>query len=77
MTATRYPYNHRTGRTAAVLIRRYVNDEIARMAPTFQASIGNGYEFLCECGDLTCRGIVEMTLAEYRKTKPGSVVGHD
>jgi hypothetical protein len=35
------------------------------------------FQFLCECGDLTCRTLVKMTLADYRASTPGSVAGHD
>jgi hypothetical protein len=35
------------------------------------------FEFVCECGDLKCRTLVEMTLADYRRSTPGSVVGHN
>ena len=77
MKATGYPPDELTGKAAAVRIRRTVNDEIARIGATFQASSTSGFEFVCECGDLRCKGIVTMTLTEYAKTTPGSVVGHD
>jgi hypothetical protein len=59
----------------AIFVRRYVNDEIAEVASRFDANDGSEFEFVCECGDLLCRGLVKMTLAEYRASGPGSVVG--
>jgi hypothetical protein len=56
--------------------RRLVNDEILNLATRFEDGI-TLFEFVCECGDPQCVGLVKMTLAEYRATKPGSVVGHD
>ena len=72
MTATGLPSN---ARAAAVSVRRLVNDEILDAATRF----GDGstlFEFVCECGDLKCRVFVSMTLADYRESTPGSVVGH-
>jgi hypothetical protein len=57
-------------------MRRMVNDEIARIGATFEASITSGFEFVCEGGDLRCQAIVNMALDEYARTTPGSVVGH-
>ena len=64
----------RPGADAAVSIRRYVNEEIARVGERFDVSAE--YEFLCECGDLGCELRVTMTVGRYRATAPGSVVGH-
>jgi hypothetical protein len=56
--------------------RRLVNEEILNVATRFDDGI-TPFEFVCECGDPECVGLVKMTLAEYRATKPGSVVAHD
>ena len=77
MPGAGYPPNDFTGTAGAVRIRRTANNLIARMGATFQASTTMGFEFVCECGDLRCKQIVNMTLADYAKTRPGSVVGHD
>ena len=61
---------------AAVSVRRLVNDEILVAATRFDDG-STLFEFLCECGQLKCRGLVKTTLADYRVSKPGSVVGHD
>jgi hypothetical protein len=58
MTATGYPLTASPGEVGAISIRRTVNDEIARMGATFQAAITDGFEFVCECGDLRCKRIV-------------------
>ena len=74
--------HHRTGpelvaRDAAVGIRRIVNEEIAAVAIRFEPKVGETFEFFCEFGDLRCRAMVDLTLAEYRQLgAPGSVVGH-
>lgn len=57
-------------------VRRFVNDEIAETAARFDAGDGSVFEFVCECGDLSCNGLVELTLSEYAASSPGSVVGH-
>ena len=64
------------GREAAASVRRLANDSVAEVAARFDQDEGGVYQFLCECGDLTCLRVVEMTLADYRTRKPGSVVGH-
>jgi hypothetical protein len=71
MTSTRYA----RGRDRAAYFRRLVNDEILDAATRFDDG-STVFEFLCECGDLDCRETVKMTLADYRATTPGSVVGH-
>lgn len=76
MSTTAYPPNGAPGRQAGVNLRRSVNDEIARVAAGLDGSGGSIFEFFCECGDFTCRGFVRMTLADYRLTRPGSVVAH-
>lgn len=67
---------YRQADSAAVEVRRYVNDEIARVGGRFDAEKSSEFEFLCECGSLGCRAVVKLTLAEYGVTSPGSVVGH-
>lgn len=54
---------------------REVNERIAEVAvrllvPTDERNL---VEFVCECGDLACRGQFEMTLAEYAalRARPG------
>ena len=69
------PPNAPSGRAAAVSLRRLVNDEILNTATRFDDG-STLFVFVCECGDLTCLGLVNMTLAQYRATRPGSVVGH-
>jgi hypothetical protein len=77
MTSTAYPPNDHPGRASVVVLRRTINDEIARMGSPLQATVTGGFEFVCECGDRRCKAIVRMTLANYAQTTPGSVVGHD
>jgi hypothetical protein len=76
MTTARHHPPSAASRDAAISIRRQVNDEIAQTAHRFDANGGSVFEFLCECGDEACDGHVEMTVAAYRGTVPGSVVGH-
>jgi hypothetical protein len=76
MSTTSYPPNESPGRRAAVSIRRYVNEEIARTAGRIAADENGEFEFLCECGDLSCERRVRMALAAYRSSEPGSVVAH-
>ena len=66
----------RPGHDAAVLVRRFVNEQIAQVANDFDADEGNLFEFVCECGDLSCDCYVDMTVAAYRGCAPGSVVAH-
>lgn len=76
MSKTTYPSTRELGIEAAVMLRRFVNDELARVASRFDWN-GREYEFVCECGNLRCDGIVKLTLADFRATRPRSVVGHD
>lgn len=76
MITTAYPGRGESGTGAATSVRRLVNDEIARVAARLDGDDGSVFDFLCECGDLRCRGIARMTLADYRASSPGSVVGH-
>ena len=63
------------GRDAAVSMRRLVNDKIAEVATRLDGD-GAVFEFTCECGDLKCREMKKMTLAEFAAMAPGLVVGH-
>ena len=76
MTTTAYPGRGESGTAAATSVRRLVNDEIARVAARLDGDDGSVFDFLCECGDLRCRGIVQMTLSDYRASGAGSVIGH-
>lgn len=76
MIATVNPASGNPGHAGATSVRRLVNDEIARVAARLDGDDGSVFDFLCECGDLRCRGIVQLTLADYRASGPGSVVGH-
>ena len=77
MNLTAHPPTRAPGIDAAVSVRRFANDEIARVGRTLDdLDEGHRFEFLCECGDLSCGHFVRMTVAEYRATSPGSVVGH-
>ena len=62
--------------TAAIGVRRYVNDEIARVAARLDPEHSAQFAFLCECGSLACRAVVTLTLAEFAESATGSVVGH-
>jgi len=62
---------------ASVLdVRRFVNDSIKDTAERFGADSASTYEFVCECGDLRCRQLVKLTLAEYNEADAGSVRAH-
>lgn len=76
MSVSGFPTRTLYGATAAVSIRRLVNDEILNTAARFDEE-STVFSFLCECGDLRCREYVKMTRAAYAQTTAGSVVGHD
>jgi hypothetical protein len=60
---------------AAVSLRRAVNWEIWALA--VRSGAGSSlYEFVCECGDEGCDGVVPMTAAEFVDTAPGQVRAH-
>lgn len=66
MTATVHKPYAGLGQAAATSARRLVNDQIAYVAAsTFGDDPTSVYEFLCECGDLRCRGQVALTLQQY------------
>ena len=77
MSSTAFPQSWAYGVGAAISVRRFANDEIARVGSSLDdLDEGHRFEFLCECGDLSCTRLVRMTVAEYRASAPGSVVGH-
>jgi hypothetical protein len=51
------------------------NDSVAKGAEGFHDE-ELVFKFLCECGDLNCKGIVELTLAQYRVARSWPVVAH-
>lgn len=61
---------------SATGLRRFANDSIRDIAARQERDASAVYEFLCECGDLRCRGLVELTLADYGARSPGSVIAH-
>lgn len=76
MITTGYPPNESPGKEASVSVRRLVNDEIARIASRLAHPETDTFEFVCECGTLSCEKRVAMTLPEYRGLAPGSVIAH-
>ncbi len=74
VTRMRHPAEP-TARNAATAVRRLVNDEILEISTRLDDGSAM-FEFICECGDLRCRAFAKMTLADYRASTPGSVVGH-
>ena len=77
MSSTAFPQIQAPGVGAAISVRRFANDEIARVGGSLDdLPGGHQFEFLCECGDLSCNRFARMTAAEYRASAPGSVVGH-
>jgi hypothetical protein len=61
---------------SAVDVRRLANDTIRDTALRFGDDSATVYEFLCECGDLACLQLVELTLAEYEESRAGLVRAH-
>jgi hypothetical protein len=78
MTRTDFPAEAPVaqGAVGAVGVRRYVNDEIARVGARLDPEHSADFAFLCECGSLGCRAVVRLTLAEYARSGAGSVVAH-
>jgi hypothetical protein len=78
MTSTDFPAEASAAQvaTAAIDVRRYVNDEIARVAARLDPEHSARFACLCECGTLACRAVVSLTLAEFAASAPGSVVSH-
>ena len=69
------PASRPYGLESAVSVRRFVNDEIASVAARW-GDQETEFEFICECGDLSCRVFLKMTLADYHESTPGSVIAH-
>jgi hypothetical protein len=67
----------RKQRVANEVLVREVNERIYDVAARLlvQSDTPNVVGFVCECGDLSCRAQVEMTLAEYAalRAQPGRV----
>ena len=77
MSSTVHPDRRAPSIDAAISVRRFANNEIARVGSTLDdLDERHRFEFLCECGDLSCGQFVRMTVAEYRASLPGTVVGH-
>lgn len=76
MSSTAHSESRAPGLRAAVWVRRLANDEVARVASSRDGDEGKQFGFFCECGDLACTQVVTMTVAEYRRSSPGSVVDH-
>lgn len=55
-------------------LRRMRNGLIAEDAEAFGSE--DSFEFLCECGDLNCREVVELTVAQYRVARFWTIVAH-
>ena len=59
-------------------LRRFINDEIATVAAGLHVHEGTRFDFLCECGTLTCSTRVSLSVREYNERAPrGPIVGHD
>ncbi len=56
-------------------MRRVLNDSIAEAAERFDEE-GALFEFFCECGDLSCKEVVALTVAQYRANRSGRVLAH-
>jgi hypothetical protein len=76
-SSTAFPQSRAPGGGVAISIRRFVNEEIARVVSSLDdLEEGHQFEFLCECGDPSCNQLARMTVAQYRALAPGYVVGH-
>jgi hypothetical protein len=60
---------------SAVSARRFVNDAIRDDARRFKDDPTLVFQFHCECGDVRCRRLVRLTMAEYEAAEPGLVRG--
>jgi len=61
---------------SATGLRRFANNSIRDVAARQIRDASAIVEFLCECGDLRCRELVGLTLAEYETHQPGAVRAH-
>jgi len=75
MSITGYPPTD-AAFNSAVAVRRFANETIKDTAQRFGDDSATVYEFLCECGDLRCRELVKLTLAEYDESDAGFVRAH-
>jgi hypothetical protein len=58
-------------------VRRYVNESLSRTAREAGASGLEPFDFVCECGHLSCTTVVRMPLASFDESSPpGAIVGH-
>ena len=55
--------------------RRFMNDAIRDAAARFDDADAY-FDFLCECGDTSCRNLVKLTLSAYATSTPGSINAH-
>jgi hypothetical protein len=56
-------------------MRRLLNDSIAK-AGAERFDYEDSFEFYCECSDLSCKKVVELTVAQYRILSIGKVLAH-
>lgn len=61
---------------SAVGVRRFANEAIRDAASVVAESPGSRFQFLCECGDLRCDGLVTLTLEQFEQSEAGSVLAH-
>ena len=61
---------------SALGLRRFANNSIRDVAARQARDTAAIYEFLCECGDLRCKGLVELTLTDFNALAPGRVLAH-
>ena len=61
---------------SATALRRFANNSIRDVAARSGRDASAIVEFLCECGDLRCQRLVELTLGDYSARSPGSVRAH-
>jgi hypothetical protein len=61
---------------SAVGVRRFANEAIRDAAYVVAESPAATFQFLCECGDLRCDGLVTLTVAQFERSEPGSVLAH-
>jgi hypothetical protein len=64
------------GRDGVAAMRRLMNDFIAKSAASLDREEAALLEFFCECGDSGCKGVVELTVAQYRCARFWSLVAH-
>lgn len=59
-------------------MRRVLNNAIADAAEGLDAGEGLPFEFFCECNDVSCKRLVEFTVAGYRDhSRSGPVLAED